>query len=107
MIEHWADCFDAMRQRKLCHYRDAVLNELAAEGIENTPAVISCYGRRSTTLSRLIRTAALRAARVRGLACGCAIEARWKRSMAVVFWRRAACLVLWCHPWPERCCRIL
>ena len=101
------DCLDAMRQRKLAHYGEAVLDELAAEGIEYTPALISCYGRRSTTLSRLICTAALRAARVRGLACGTAIEARWKRSVAVEVWRRAACLVLRCFPWPERCGRIL
>ena len=70
------DCLDSMLLRKKDHYGDAVLDELSAEGISYTPALISCYGRRSTTLSSLLHSAALRAARVRGLACGAAIEAR-------------------------------
>ena len=101
------DCLDAMLARKQRHYGDAVLDELSAEGISYIPALISCYGRRSTTLSSLLHSAALRAARVRGLACGAAIESRWKRSLACEVWRRAACLVLRCLPWPERSCWIL
>ena len=96
-----------MLLRKQQHYGAAVLDELSAEGIEYTPALVSCYGRRSTTLSRLLHSAALRAARVRGLASGKATEARWKRSLACEVWRRAACLVLRCFPWPERCGWIL
>ena len=68
------DCLDSMRQRKLDHYGTAVLEELESEGIQYTPALISCYGRRSTTLSLLLHSATLRAARVRGLASGAAIE---------------------------------
>ena len=101
------DCLDSMLLRKRNHYGHAVPEELSSEGVEYPPALVSCYGRRSTTLSSLIRSAALRAARVRGLASCAAIDARWKRSLACEVWRRAACLVLRCLPWPERSCWIL
>ena len=101
------DCLVAMLLRKQQHYGDAVLNEFSSEGISYTPALVSCYGRRSTTLSSLLHLAALRAARVRGLASGAALEARWMRSVACEVWRRAACMVLRCLPWPERSSWIL
>ena len=75
--------------------------ELQAAGIEYAPATVSCVGRRSRTLSNILHVAAVKAARVRGLASHKWLLQRWHRSISVEIWRRAAAMILRCLPKPE------
>jgi hypothetical protein len=92
------DCVEAMRRRKLAFYGDDVCGELQAQHITYTPLVVSCYGRRSRVLTELLRSAALRAARIRDGASGSALQRRWQRAIATEIWRRTAALVRRCLP---------
>ena len=95
------DCVEAMSLAKRAHYGPAVPDEFHAVGIIYVLAHTSCFGRRSRTLSSLLNVAALKAARVRGMACHKWLLRRWHRSIAVEIWRRAASMILRCLPRPD------
>ena len=59
------DCVESMRNRKLEHDCESVLAELDEQNVQYTPLILSCYGRRSTVLTSLLRAAAEQAARTR------------------------------------------
>ena len=90
------DCLDAMVSKKLVRYREA-LPQLVSQGISYTPVPVSCFGRRSRALTNVMRFAASRAARVRGVS-GHGMLRRWYAALGVEIWRRAAAMVRKCLP---------
>ena len=65
-----------------------------------TPLVLSCYGRRSSVLSSLLRAAAQQAARTRDGSTAESLVRRWELAVAVEVWRRMAMMVRRCLPRP-------
>ena len=59
------DCVESMRVRKLEHCGERVLTELEEQNVRYTPLILSCYGRRSTVPTSLLRAAASRSFLVR------------------------------------------
>eukprot|EP00973_Karenia_brevis_P051212 7113470-Karenia_brevis.AAC.1 len=58
------------------------LQELAQQGIDYTPATVSCFGRRHIDTSKMMMLAARKAARYRGLPDHQALLSRWHRTVA-------------------------
>ena len=70
------DCVESMRVRKLEHCGERVLMEFEEQNVRYTPLILSCYGRRSTVLTSLLRAAAQQAARLWWLMSG-DVRLRW------------------------------
>ena len=89
-----------MRARKREHCGERVLAELEEENVRYTPLILSCYGRRSTVLTSLLRAAAQQAARTRDGSSADSLLRRWELAVAVEVWRRTATMVRRCLPRP-------
>ena len=94
------DCVESMRVRKLGHYGERVLAELEEQNARYTPLILSCYGRRSSVLTSLLRAAAQQAARTRDGSSAESLVRRWEQAVAVEVWRRTATMVRRCLPRP-------
>ena len=89
------DCTELGKREKLDRY-GPYLDELERTGIRYAPAVFSAFGRRHPDVSKMLRQAALRAARRRGGVAAEGLEARWGNDLAAVCWSRAASMVHKC-----------
>jgi hypothetical protein len=87
------DCTEMGKREKLDNY-GPYLEELEALGIRFMPAVFSAYGRRHPDVTKMLKQAALRAARRRGGATAKELVEKWGRDAAAVVWSRAAGMVL-------------
>ena len=85
------DCMESMRVRKLEHHGERVVMELEEQNVRYTPPVLSCYGRRSSVLTALLRAASQQAE---------SLVRRWELAVAVEVWRRTAMMVRRCLPRP-------
>ena len=94
------DCVESMRVRKLEHYGERVLAELEEQNARYTPLILSCFGRRSSVQTSLLRAAAQQAARTRDGSSAESLVRRWEQAMAVEVWRRTATMVRRCLPRP-------
>jgi hypothetical protein len=89
------DCTELGKREKLNNY-GPYLDELEGLGIRYMPAVFSAYGRRHPDVTKMLKQAALRAARRRGGVPAEELQERWARDAAAVIWSRAASMVLRC-----------
>lgn len=91
------DCAEAMVREKLTYYARH-LPELERKGITYVPLTFSCFGRRHGTTSKIMREAAVRAARSRGSLDHAVLLQRWHATVTAEIWRRAARMVKRCLP---------
>ena len=75
--------------------------ELEEQNVRYTPLVLSCYGRRSTVLTSILRVAAQQAARTRDGSMAESLVRRRELAVAVEDWRRTAMMVRQCLPRPR------
>ena len=94
------DSVESMRVRQLEHTGERVPMELEEQNVLYTPLVLSCYGRRSSILTSLLRAAAQQAARTRDASTAESLVWRWELVVVVQVWRRTAMMVRRCLPRP-------
>jgi len=94
------DGAESGKRNKLARYGH-ILPELEAQGIRYAPAVFTSYGREHADVTRMLKAAAWKVDRTGGEDRGRDRLRKWRRSVAVEIWRRAARLVHRCVRPPE------
>ena len=86
-----------MRVTKMEKYAEH-RQDLLDQGIMYEPIIFSAYGRAETRANELLKLAAAKAARQRGMASSTGLLKWWRRQIAAEIWRRAARMVHACLP---------
>ena len=92
-----SDAAETMRETKLDKYEPYSV-ELDEQGITYAPATFTAYGRRHPCATNMLKTAATKVARRKGLESTKGLLRCWQRQLAAEIWRRAARMTKACMP---------